>query len=345
MAHSLTSLAVFQSVIRKELVRSLHVYGSVETEREFLFESQSPYVEQEKPEPLFLSEDFRPPEDISEGSVFGTWRCIFLFRFNQPLPLPRFPTLLCLSRNPKLKDIPNLANDLKFISELTPKTPSDQELCSSVESREFNQPKPLKRVFKEDSVQDCEVDQPKPRKIVLKQDLNCLPDSETESESEQESENEITEHSESDAKTEMLRTKRTPSKIVAGLSLEDLSKYFCLTIVEASRNLNVGLTVLKKKCREFGIPRWPHRKIKSLDSLIHDLQREAERQQEMSEATAMAVAKRQKKLETEKKNIVEKPFMEIQKETKRFRQINFKKRHRASRAKKNQESLVSSSST
>jgi hypothetical protein len=42
--------------------------------------------------------------------------------------------------------------------------------------------------------------------------------------------------------------------------------------VEASRNLKVGLTVLKKKCREFGIARWPHRKIKSLDSLIQDLQ-------------------------------------------------------------------------
>lgn len=76
-----------------------------------------------------------------------------------------------------------------------------------------------------------------------------------------------------DAKTEMIKKKkRAASKHVAELSLEDLSKYFGLTIVEASRNLNIGLTVLKKKCREFGIPRWPHRKIKSLDSLIHDLQ-------------------------------------------------------------------------
>ena len=66
--------------------------------------------------------------------------------------------------------------------------------------------------------------------------------------------------------------KRAPSGRIANIALSDLAKYFDLPIEEASRNLNVGLTVLKKKCREFGIPRWPHRKIKSLDSLIRDLQ-------------------------------------------------------------------------
>ncbi|KAL1215622.1 Protein RKD5 [Cardamine amara subsp. amara] len=339
MAHSLTSLAVFQSVIRKEMIRSLHVYGSKEIEREFLLERNGPYVEK-KAKPLFRSEGSRRPE-ISEGSVFGTWRCIFVFRFNHSLPL--FPTLLCLSRNPKLEDIPNLANALKFISEVKPKKPSkisDQEQCSGVLYCNFNQSKLPKLVFKEDRDRDCEVDQLKPRKLVLKQDLNCLPDSETESEENQ------TECSESDAKTEMMiKKRRAPSKHVAELSLEQLSKYFGVTIVEASRRLNIGLTVLKKKCREFGIPRWPHRKIKSLETLIQDLQGEAEKQQEKNEEAAMEVAKRRKKLETEKSNIVKRPFMEIQKETKRFRQDNFKRRHRASRAKKNQESLVTSSSS
>ena len=74
-------------------------------------------------------------------------------------------------------------------------------------------------------------------------------------------------------------------------------------------------------------------------------QEEAEKQQEKNKAAAMVVAKKQKKLEREMRNIVERPFMEIQIETKRFRQDNFKKRHRASRAKKNQESLATSSST
>lgn len=104
---------------------------------------------------------------------------------------------LFIDRNPNLEDIPNLANDLKFISELEPKKPSkisDQEQCSRVRNCNFDQPKPLKLVFKEDIVRDCEVDQPKPRKLVLKQDLNCLPDSETESE---EFEDEQIEYSES----------------------------------------------------------------------------------------------------------------------------------------------------
>ena len=68
------------------------------------------------------------------------------------------------------------------------------------------------------------------------------------------------------------KKKRAATKHVATLGLEDLAKYFDLPIVEASKQLKVGLTVLKKKCRQFGIPRWPHRKIKSLDCLIHDLQ-------------------------------------------------------------------------
>lgn len=68
------------------------------------------------------------------------------------------------------------------------------------------------------------------------------------------------------------KKKRAATEDIARIALEDLVKYFDLPIAEASRNLKVGLTVLKRKCREFGIPRWPHRKIKSLDSLIRNLQ-------------------------------------------------------------------------
>ena len=56
------------------------------------------------------------------------------------------------------------------------------------------------------------------------------------------------------------------------LSFNMLSKYFDMPILEASKKLKVGLTVLKKRCRFFGIPRWPHRKMKSLNSLIHNIQ-------------------------------------------------------------------------
>lgn len=69
-----------------------------------------------------------------------------------------------------------------------------------------------------------------------------------------------------------MKKKRAASDHIARIALSDLAKYFDLPIIEASRSLKIGLTVLKRKCREFGIPRWPHRKIKSIDSLIRDLQ-------------------------------------------------------------------------
>jgi hypothetical protein len=51
-----------------------------------------------------------------------------------------------------------------------------------------------------------------------------------------------------------------------------VSRYFYMPIMQAARELNVGLTLLKKRCRELGIPRWPHRKMKSLQSLIKNVQ-------------------------------------------------------------------------
>jgi hypothetical protein len=37
-----------------------------------------------------------------------------------------------------------------------------------------------------------------------------------------------------------------------------------MPIKQAAQELNMGLTVLKKRCRELDIPRWPHCKVKSL---------------------------------------------------------------------------------
>lgn len=59
------------------------------------------------------------------------------------------------------------------------------------------------------------------------------------------------------------------------------------------------------------------------------MQEEAQNQELENMEAAMAVAKRQKMLESEKENIEKKPFMDIQSETKRFRQDVFKRRHRA----------------
>ena len=48
------------------------------------------------------------------------------------------------------------------------------------------------------------------------------------------------------------------------LSKETISQYFYMPITQAAKELNVGLALLKKRCRELGIRRWPHRKLMSL---------------------------------------------------------------------------------
>ena len=45
--------------------------------------------------------------------------------------------------------------------------------------------------------------------------------------------------------------------------LEDLRPHFgTKTIHEAAREMGVGLTVLKKRCRELNIKRWPFRMVR-----------------------------------------------------------------------------------
>lgn len=56
------------------------------------------------------------------------------------------------------------------------------------------------------------------------------------------------------------------------LSRKTISQYFYMPITQAARELNVGLTLLKKRCRELGIRRWPHRKLMSLQTLINNVQ-------------------------------------------------------------------------
>lgn len=55
------------------------------------------------------------------------------------------------------------------------------------------------------------------------------------------------------------------------LELEEIQKYFDVPITRAAKKMNVGLTLLKKRCRELNIMRWPHRKIKSLKTLISNI--------------------------------------------------------------------------
>jgi len=78
-----------------------------------------------------------------------------------------------------------------------------------------------------------------------------------------------------------------------------------------------------------------------LINMTTSLQEEAKHQEREDKDAAMAVIRRQKMLESEKENIEKRPFMDIQIETKRFRQDVFKRRHRA-RVIEKQNSTVAS---
>ena len=52
---------------------------------------------------------------------------------------------------------------------------------------------------------------------------------------------------------------------------ETISQYFYMPITQAAKELNVGLTLLKKRCKELSIRRWPHRKLMSLQTLIKNV--------------------------------------------------------------------------
>ena len=66
--------------------------------------------------------------------------------------------------------------------------------------------------------------------------------------------------------------KRRPLRSASEITQEELSSCFHLPSEAACRKLGIGLTVLKRQCRKFGIKRWPFRKMKSLDRLITNVQ-------------------------------------------------------------------------
>ncbi|KAI9117701.1 hypothetical protein K1719_011867 [Acacia pycnantha] len=105
------------------------------------------------------------------------------------------------------------------------------------------------------------------------------------------------------------------------LTRKIISQYFYMPITQAARELNVGLTLLKKRCRELGIRRWPHRKLMSLQTLINNIKELGkEGGQESEEKLRNAL----KILAEEKKTMEEMPDLQLEDNTKRLRQACFK---------------------
>ncbi|XP_024314653.1 protein RKD4-like [Brachypodium distachyon] len=102
------------------------------------------------------------------------------------------------------------------------------------------------------------------------------------------------------------------------VGLDELRRYFYMPMTKAAQELNVGTTALKKRCRELGVARWPHRKMKSLRSLISNLQ---EMGNGMSLPPLEAV---QEELEVCCAMMEQNPGIELSESTKKLRQACFK---------------------
>jgi len=50
--------------------------------------------------------------------------------------------------------------------------------------------------------------------------------------------------------------------------MDVLSQYFHLPITQAGRIIGICPTSLKKICRKYGLPRWPYRKVKSMENRL-----------------------------------------------------------------------------
>ncbi|KAI3766840.1 hypothetical protein L2E82_16915 [Cichorium intybus] len=100
------------------------------------------------------------------------------------------------------------------------------------------------------------------------------------------------------------------------LSRETISKYFYMPITQAAKELNVGLTLLKKRCRELGIRRWPHRKLMSLQTLINNIQ---ELSKDSGERAEEKLREAVLILERERKKMEEIPDLQLEHNTKRSR--------------------------
>ncbi|KAG9448216.1 hypothetical protein H6P81_014344 [Aristolochia fimbriata] len=110
------------------------------------------------------------------------------------------------------------------------------------------------------------------------------------------------------------------------LDFEEISKYFYVPITQAAKELKVGLTVLKKRCRELGISRWPHRKMKSLNSLIHNVQRSS-----CVPGEVIVRTEEIERLEKYKKLMEKRPELQLTEETKKLRQACFKANYKKRR--------------
>lgn len=103
--------------------------------------------------------------------------------------------------------------------------------------------------------------------------------------------------------------------------------YAVLKIEDAAKELGMGTTALKKRCRQYGIHRWPHRQLKSLDNLIDALEKLTDDSTgDSTDASCIETAIMQ--LKYHRQRIAKDPCYKIPQSVFRLRQAQFKDKHR-----------------
>nr|GME07148.1 protein RKD1 [Ipomoea batatas] len=102
------------------------------------------------------------------------------------------------------------------------------------------------------------------------------------------------------------------------LNREVISSYFHMPVCQAAEELGIGETTLKERCRKVGIPRWPHRKLKSLEALMKNVQDFEENPKDALTRATIGVLKNRHKL------LSDMPGSNLHPETLCLRNANFK---------------------
>jgi len=123
------------------------------------------------------------------------------------------------------------------------------------------------------------------------------------------------------------RVAKTQVRSTAQIRREDLAACFHMPSELACRELGIGLTVLKRQCRKFGIKRWPFRKLKSLDRLITNVQSGMPPGGGENRTYAKSVAE----LEDQKRKMECCLTLELDNDTKRLQQAYSKATHKMKR--------------
>ncbi|PUZ48460.1 hypothetical protein GQ55_7G246600 [Panicum hallii var. hallii] len=324
---TLTALSVFASTVEHAAFRSVHGYRVIGrkdgkwvrwerwVERQFVLSLSVPpcrevAVPAASPRILLAGWHGRPV--FHEGQAVGTWRCIVAFDSVAAVaPSSPPPPVLSPLVNPQLECLPNLYRDLQKVFQF-----QKVEKVPQLGRRDAKQ-QPIRSGEQEKTSDEAD-------------------SSGSDSDGDPQSDKEL-------APT-VQKQPRANRKHIDSITLVEIAQYFHLPIREASKTLKIGVSILKRKCRKYGIPRWPHRKIKSLESLINDLeyvldddsgedaQQELQKIEEEKQAAVIkALTKRKKMLESEKEIIQQKPALDLMTETKQFREDVFKRRYRARR--------------